>query len=128
MPTLSFEERANSDFKKLIEKYGKVVLLINPDDEEEKMCVSMNCDPESFFMLIEKLFTEFLRSAKRKGHYEIVKEMIHIAVAKAEMAIEFSEISKSKKCMNEDKADFAKEMMGLLFKSMLEDDSNDDDD
>jgi len=128
MPTLSFEERANSDFKKLIEKYGKVVLLINPDDEEEKMCVSMNCDPESFFMLFEKLLTEFLRFAKEKGNYKISKEMIHIALARAEIANELPEKTKSKKCMNEDKADFAKEMMGLLFKSMLEDDNNDDDD
>ena len=129
MPIHTFDEEAKKDFDKLKEKYGEIVLMISPKDKR-KAAICMECAPISFIQMLDQLLTEFLRMAKANDAYDELKKLIHAAVAHAEAKNELLTFFKEKKEkeISPDKLDFASDMMGLLFKSLLEDDDDDDDD
>ncbi len=129
MPIHTFDEEVKKDFDKLKEKYDDIVLLVSPK-ENGKTAVCVECAPISFIQMLDQLLTYFLRTAKENDAYDELKELIHVVVARAEAKNELLTFFKEKKEkeINPDKLNFASEMMGLLFKSLLEDDDDDDDD
>lgn len=129
MPIHTFDEEVKKDFDKLKEKYDDIVLLVSPKGNG-KTAVCVECAPISFIQMLDQLLTYFLRTAKENDAYDELKELIHVVVARAEAKNELLTFFKEKKEkeINPDKLNFASEMMGLLFKSLLEDDDDDDDD
>lgn len=129
MPIHTFDEEVKKDFDKLKEKYDDIVLLVSPK-ENGKTAVCVECAPISFIQMLDQLLTYFLRTAKANDAYDEMKELIHVVVARAEAKNELLTFFKEKKGkeINPDKLNFASDMMGLLFKSLLEDDDDDDDD
>ncbi len=122
----SFDEKGYKDFKELCKDYEQVVFLAKREDGNA--IVSINCCPKDFLNLFDVCLTQFLQKAKEEDCYKEMRDAVRMAIVHAELKTEFPKIFQDSKTEKKsEKAEFASDMMKLLFKSLLENDDDDDD-
>lgn len=119
----NFRKEAKKDLDDLIEKYGTVIFAVqNPEKESETMVSMTGCAGDIVFM-IEGLVGEFLKFGDEDGAYEVARDLVRMAIAKAEINAERERANKK----NKDDYELA---FGKLLKALcqLDRDSYGDDD